>query len=200
MPSAGRDPSQNPVAFTAPVPRPLHHLLGAEATAGRRSRATLGSWPVLSRFCSVSPTHESSFRSTRSSTLSCPRSRRPRPPFTRPWRSFWGSVCRAYLGPDVALPTSATCLRRAGNQTATLGSSLGRRPRPSSGSDASRPLPCGSGDTRRAALRPFASTPVPVPPTCVGLPDRDVDSNAPPSPTCAGEVQWRSTCTGPWTE
>jgi hypothetical protein len=28
----------------------------------------------------------------------------------------------------------------------------------------SRPLPCGSGDRRRAAHRPFASTPVPVPP------------------------------------
>lgn len=39
--------------------------------------------------------------------------------------------------------------------------------------DASRPLPCGSGDARRAALRPFGPTSVPVPPGCPGLPDRD---------------------------
>jgi len=34
-----------------------------------------------------------------------------------------------------------------------------------------------SGDTRRAARSSFqsSSTPVPVPPTCVGLPDRDTD-------------------------
>jgi hypothetical protein len=35
------------------------------------------------------------------------------------------------------------------------------------------PLPCGSGDARRAALRPSGSTSVPVPPGCPGLPDRD---------------------------
>ena len=35
-------------------------------------------------------------------------------------------------------------------------------------------------DTRRAALRPLQSAPVLVPPTCVGLPNRDADSNAPP--------------------
>lgn len=39
--------------------------------------------------------------------------------------------------------------------------------------DASRPLPCGSGDARRAALRPFGPASVPVPPGCPGLPDRD---------------------------
>jgi len=45
---------------------------------------------------------------------------------------------------------------------------------------ASRPLPCGSGETWRAALRPAAATPVPVPPACAGLPDRDGASDAPP--------------------
>jgi hypothetical protein len=39
--------------------------------------------------------------------------------------------------------------------------------------DAPRPLPCGSGDARRAALRPFGPASVPVPPGCPGLPDRD---------------------------
>jgi len=43
-----------------------------------------------------------------------------------------------------------------------------------------RCLPCESGDTRRAALRPSAETPVPVPPACAGLPDRDVPSSASP--------------------
>jgi hypothetical protein len=52
---------------------------------------------------------------------------------------------------------------------------------------APRPLPCGSGDTRRAALRPFVPTPVLVPPGSPGLPNRDADPLAPPhrlSPTC----------------
>jgi len=42
-------------------------------------------------------------------------------------------------------------------------------------------LPCESGDARRAALRPFVMTPVPVLLTCASLPDRDATSNAPPS-------------------
>ena len=46
--------------------------------------------------------------------------------------------------------------------------------------DVPRPLPCGSGDTRRAALRPPAPAPVLVPLGCPSLPNRDADSNAPP--------------------
>jgi hypothetical protein len=37
-----------------------------------------------------------------------------------------------------------------------------------------------SGDTRRAALRPFVKAPVPVPPACAGLPDRDTEPTATP--------------------
>jgi len=44
----------------------------------------------------------------------------------------------------------------------------------------SRPLPCGSGDTRRAAHRPTALTPVLVLPGCPGLPSRDARTAAPP--------------------
>jgi hypothetical protein len=44
----------------------------------------------------------------------------------------------------------------------------------------SRPLPCGIGDTRRAALRPFVPTPVLVPLGYPSLPNRDAESNAPP--------------------
>ena len=53
-------------------------------------------------------------------------------------------------------------------------------------------------------IRPSAPTPVPVPPACAGLPDRDTEPTAPPQlgtacalPRC---VQWRLTCTGLWTE
>jgi hypothetical protein len=42
------------------------------------------------------------------------------------------------------------------------------------------PLPCGSGDTRRAALRSPVSAPVLVPLGCPSLPSRDAESNAPP--------------------
>jgi hypothetical protein len=37
-------------------------------------------------------------------------------------------------------------------------------------------------------------------PTCVGLPDRDTSTDAPPPSACASGVQWRLTCTGLWTE
>jgi hypothetical protein len=78
------------------------------------------------------------------------------------------------------LTTSATETRRASNLTGAPGS------RRDGGLDllpflyVSRPLPCGIGDTRRAARRPFRSAPVLVPPTRVGLPNRDTESNAPP--------------------
>jgi hypothetical protein len=85
------------------------------------------------------------------------------------------------------LPTSATALRRASNQTIidrllilagteTLISFLFL--------STSRPLPCGIGEVWRAALRPFVPTPVLVPPGYPGLPNRDADSLAPPPSTC----------------
>jgi hypothetical protein len=46
--------------------------------------------------------------------------------------------------------------------------------------DMPRPLPCGSGGTRRAALRPYVKAPVLVPLGCPSLPNRDADSYAPP--------------------
>jgi len=46
--------------------------------------------------------------------------------------------------------------------------------------DVPRLLPCGSGDTRRAALRPNRPAPVLVLPTRVGLPNRDAGAVAPP--------------------
>jgi len=46
------------------------------------------------------------------------------------------------------------CLRRTGNPTGALDSSQGRRSQPPSFSYVPRCLPCGSGDTRRAAQAP----------------------------------------------
>lgn len=61
-------------------------------------------------------------------------------------------------------------------------------------------LPCGSGETRRAAHRPLVKAPVPVPPGCPGFPDRDTDSSAPPPRVAPAELQWRSRCAGQRTE
>jgi hypothetical protein len=79
------------------------------------------------------------------------------------------------------LPTSATAFRRASNQTRNSSILAGTEASTSFlFFVASRPLPCGSGETWRAALRPAAATPVPVPPACAGLPDRDAASVTPP--------------------
>jgi hypothetical protein len=72
-------------------------------------------------------------------------------------------VCRVYLGPDVAYRL-LQLLRRTGTQPGALTILAG------TGTvmpflffvDLPRPLPCGSGDKRRAAQRPFVPTPVPV--------------------------------------
>jgi len=78
------------------------------------------------------------------------------------------------------LPTSATTIRRAGNQTRALRILAGTEASTSFLFFRAEPLPCGSGDTWRAALRPSVLAPVKVSPTCVGLPNRDATSNAPP--------------------
>ena len=98
-------------------------------------------------------------------------------------------VCRAYSRPDVRLPTSATSqtdvratqpgfLILAGTEASTsflfsTYSDLGLAPEMS---------------MRRAALRPLTPTPVLVPPTCVGLPNRDAEVNASPPKLASGCV------------
>jgi len=85
---------------------------------------------------------------------------RARPPFTRPCRSFWSAfdeLIRGQTSPTDFCNCTTTCGQPNPDSRR---SSQGRRPRPPSFSDASRPLPCGNGDARRAALRSFAKAPV----------------------------------------
>jgi len=98
--------------------------------------------------------------------------------------ALFGARYRAYSRPDAAYRLLQTAfLRRA---DATPSSS---NPRRDGGQDLlpfltrQRLLPCGSGDARRAALRPSDRTPLPVPPGCPGLPDLDARPTAPPT-TC----------------
>jgi hypothetical protein len=77
------------------------------------------------------------------------------------------------------LPTSATTAT-CGQPNPSSGSSQGRRPRPPSFSDVRRSLPCGSGCTRRAALRPLVKAPVLVVLACASFPNRDAASSASP--------------------
>jgi hypothetical protein len=59
-------------------------------------------------------------------------------------------------------------------RTATLVSSLGRWPRPPSGSYAQAPFSLAGAAARgEPCIRPVSTTPLPVPPACAGLPDLD---------------------------
>jgi len=173
------------VVITTPVPRRPHRFRDEPAT-GWRSHTTLG----LRRSSTVSGT---------SPTAECLFARRAFRSFhsedragldhrsLEPFPLFGGRV-RAYLRPDVRLPISATALRRAGKKpelwilAGTKASTFFLFLRATHG------LPCGSGDARRAAQRPFDQAPVSVPPAFTGFPDRDTSSNAPPPSACAGGV------------
>jgi hypothetical protein len=89
-------------------------------------------------------------------------------------------VCRAYSRPDVAYRLLQLRFDVRATKPELSRSSQGGRPRPPSFSTVPRPLPCGSGDTRRAAIRPLAMAPVLVVPACAGLPSRDATSTASP--------------------
>jgi hypothetical protein len=130
----------------------------------------------------VRPTRDSSLRPTRPPTVSPADFRSELDPRSLdPDRSFWSAFAELIRGQTS--PTDfCNCV------TTTCG-----QPNPSSwilaGTETSisflfflvsRPLPCGSGDTRRAALRSPVPAPVLVPPGCPSLPNRDADSNAPP--------------------
>jgi hypothetical protein len=171
------------VAATAPVPRPTHHLLGDGPTARWHSRATVGLCPDLPVLSGNWPELRRSFHSPYPTMVSStavhfelgPRSLDPAAVFAARLPSLFETRRR--------LTTSATALRRAGNQTLRLSC-----PRWDGGLDhlpflnSPRLLPCESGDERRAARRPLLKTPVLVRPACASLPSRDTSRSAPPPP------------------
>jgi hypothetical protein len=128
---------------------------GDVATAGWHSRATLGLAPDLARLSGEADSRRSLRRALLPTVSPADPSSRLGPRSLDPDRSFWSAY--AELIWDQRSPADfCNETRRASNQPGLSISSLGRRPRPPSGSYATRPLPCGSGATRRAALRPNA--------------------------------------------
>jgi len=122
-----------------------------------------------------------SFRSTRSPTVPPADSRPALDPRSLDPAALFGARLPSLFEVRRRLPTSATALRRAGNQTRAHLILAGTK-----AStfflffSASRCLPCESGEAWRAALRPFAKAPVLVPPSYPGLPNRDAFTHAPP--------------------
>jgi len=114
-----------------------------------------------------------------------------------PDRSFWSAYAELIRGPSSPADFCNVLLDVRATKPGLLRSSQGRRPRPPSFSDASRLFLEGSGDARRAALRPSESTPVPVPPAGASLPDRDAESTPHHPGTCAPERSVRFDVHGP---
>jgi hypothetical protein len=165
---------------TAPVPRPPHRLSSDATTSGRRSLAILGlgrSSPFHSGVCrrTVVP-----FRPTRPPTFSRRSPRRTRSPFTRT-ATLLGALHAWVFGTRHRLTTSATAFRRTGNQTRTLSSPCRDEDRDPLPFLPHHALPIAEAVTRgKPRFRPFDPAPVPVPPGCPGLPDRDTKPIAPP--------------------
>jgi len=140
-----------------------------------------GPVPVLSRVSGEADIAIRSFRPMRSPTVS------PADPRSElglrsldPDRSFWSAyaeLIRGQTSPTDFCNCTTTCGQLNPGSSILAG-------REASTSilffNVSRPLPCGSGDTRRAALRPSVPAPVLVPLGNPSLPNRDAESNAPP--------------------
>jgi hypothetical protein len=167
------------VAIAAPVPRP-HHRLGR----------CCDRWMAISRhpepcadphpFLAVEADARSSFRPKYPPTVSPTDEREELDPCSLDPAALFGARLPSLFEARRRLPTSATTFDVRATKPELFS------PRRDGGLNllpfllVSRPLPCGSGDPWRAALRPLVPTPVLVPPGCPGLPNRDVDSNAPP--------------------
>jgi len=138
-------------------------------------------WRRSSPAIPVRPTRDSSLRVTRSPTVPPADSRAALDPRSLDPAALFGARLPSLFEVRRRLPTSATALRRAGNQTRALPILAGTK-----AStfflffSASRRLPCESGEAWRAALRPSMTAPVLVPPGYPGLPNRDASRDAPP--------------------
>jgi len=171
----------------SPGPATASPLSLRETTAGRRSHVIPSLWPVLHRFPAKADTPAILFIDEVPGTLA-PDASPTRPPFTLTATLF--GALRASLFGARTLPAdfcneprrtdvSRSSRFLAGTEAMTSFRFLTRHARPSL---------ARSGDARRAAHRPSVRAPVPVPPACAGLPDRDTEPNAPPPTTCAAGV------------
>jgi hypothetical protein len=168
------------VAITAPGPRPPHRF-----------------WRCCDRWMTISrhpepcagplPSYTGEADSRRSLRPTCLPTVSPAdfhpvlgPRSLDPDRSFWSAYAELIRG---QMPPTDFCKLRYFDVRARTRALV---PRWDDGLDhlpvltRKRPLPCGSGSERRVALRPISTTPLPVPPTCVGLPDLDTVATAPP--------------------
>jgi len=185
------------VAITAPVPRPPH-----------RFWRCCDRWMTLSRHPGPCPDLAPLWsEATRVAIRLFARRARRRvtadarpdlgPRSLDPDRTFWCAFAECIW--SQASPVDfCNCLRRTGTEPGALTILAGTSAvTPFLLFDLPRPLPCGSGDRRRAAHRPFREGPGAGSSwLSPGFPDRDTDSNAPPPRVAPTELQWRSTCTG----
>jgi hypothetical protein len=181
MPSVVRDPSWDPVAFTAPVPRPPRGLRRARQPLDDVSHVTLGLRRYEHRM--IDAVRRSAIPSLE--TLACvsPPTRSPGLGLrSLPRLLFLEPRSRAYSRPDAAwrLLQLLTDVRATQPELSFPRRDEGRNLLPFLACHAATLASAVS--TRRAAQRPFETVSVSVPPACAGLPDRDTSPTAPPSP------------------
>jgi len=144
------------VVITTPVPRPTHRFwrcVNRCITISRYAGSCAGA-PAF--FSSYGARLATSFRSTRLPTVSPANPRSELGPRSLDPAALFGARLPSLFETSRRLPTSATALRRAGNQTMIRLLIL-------AGTETSisflffctsRPSPCEDGDVWRAALRP----------------------------------------------
>jgi hypothetical protein len=155
----GRDGRRS--RFVTPVPRPSHRFW---RRGDRRMLLSHHSGPCIEphRFTGNDPIRGPSFRTTQAPTFHRRRSPRLGPRSLDPDHSFW-SACAERIWDQ--MPPTDFCKLRYFDVRARTRAPV---PRTDGGHDLlrvltrRRPLPCGSGCARRAALRPVSATPRPV--------------------------------------
>lgn len=168
--------------FAAPVPRP-HPRFWRRCDRWMKLSLHPGSSSEPHRYIDARPDSRSIPSPTQAPTFHRRRSPRLGPRSLDADRPFWSALPSLFEA-RCRLPTSANCVSTTCGREPVL-----FNPRRDGGQDLlpfltrHRLLPCGSGDARRAALRPVCRAPPPVPPGCPGLPDVDARPTAPPT-TC----------------
>jgi len=141
------------VVVTTPVPRSRHRFWRCRnrwMTLSRHPGHCAGPLPSWA----VRPTRDILSLDAPADGITRRPSLRVRPPFTRPCPPFLERVCRAYSRPEVACRLLQLNHDVRANQPGLLILAGTEASTSFLFFDASRPLPCGSGDARRAAQRP----------------------------------------------